>query len=457
MKDLKPSTIVAELDKYIIGQEKAKRAIAIAIRNRWRRQRIKGDIAREIYPKNIIMIGPTGVGKTEIARRMAGLIDAPFIKVEATKFTEVGYHGGDVSSIIRSLVKIAVNQLENREKAETAEAARKNAVERVLDILLPPRPAVRVSIDSPEAEEGTPREEEIESNEKAREKLRRRLEAGKLDEKEVEIELEVSVTPMIEVFSGPGMEEMGLEIQSMFEHIGPKTRKTKRVTVKEAMRIFMQEESEKLINRERIVSRAVEMVETSGIVFIDEIDKIARREDSHRDIDVSREGVQRDLLPLLDGTTIATRYGNVKTDYILFIAAGAFHTAKPSDLMPELQGRFPIRVELDPLGKEDFVRILTEPHNALLKQYRALLETEGVEIEFTRDAVERLADIAFEVNARTVNIGARRLYTIVERMIEDISFHAPDMRGNRIKIDAKMVDEQLSSIARDEDLSRYIL
>ncbi len=456
MKEMKPSEIVAELSKYIIGQDKAKRAIAIAIRNRWRRRNIEGDISKEIYPKNIIMIGPTGVGKTEIAKRMAGLIDAPFIKVEATKFTEVGYHGGDVNSIVRSLVKISVNRLENREKQKIEETARQNAEERVLDKLLPKQEPIHIPADLLTEEEETPFPEP-ESNEKSREKLRKQLKAGKLNDREVEIELEMAITPMVEVFSGQGMEEMGMEIQNMFENMGPRSRKNKKLKVSEALRVFTQEEAEKLINRDKIIAEAVDLVENAGIVFLDELDKIARGEDSHRDLDVSREGVQRDLLPLVDGTTVATRYGNVKTDYILFIAAGAFHKNKPSDLMPELQGRFPIRVELDSLGRDEFIRILKEPNNALLKQYEALLKTENVTITFSDEAVDCLADIAFDVNNRTVNIGARRLYTIMEKLLEDISFHAPDMPGNKVTVDKKMVEEQLSSIAEDEDLSKYIL
>lgn len=455
MEEMKPKETVEALDRYIIGQDKAKRSIAIAIRNRWRRQRIEGDISNEIYPKNIIMIGSTGVGKTEIARRMAELIEAPFIKVEATKFTEVGYHGGDVNSIIRNLVKLSINKIETREKENIIAMAQERAEERVLDCLIPKRTEYQVTL--PDADDDEAESVTIPDNEETREKFRKKLKDGKLDKNEIEIEMDKAVMPMIEVFSGPGMEEMGMDIQSMFENMGPKGRKKQKMKVTDALRVFIAEESEKLINKEEIVREALERVEQSGIVFIDEIDKIARAEDARRDVDVSREGVQRDLLPLVEGTTIPTRYGNVKTDYILFIAAGAFHNTKPSDLMPELQGRFPIRVELDDLTKEDFIRILTEPDNALIKQYIALLDTEGVRLDFTDEAVEELADIASGVNSRTVNIGARRLYTIMERLLEDISFQAPDMKGSKVEITGNMVKEQLQDIAVDEDLSKYIL
>ncbi len=454
MKELTPAETVTALDRYIIGQEKAKKAIAIAIRNRWRRKQIEGEMAKEVYPKNIVMIGSTGVGKTEIARRMADLIEAPFVKVEATKFTEVGYHGGDVSSIIRSLVKTAVSNLETVEKDKVMDSAQKNAEERILDILSGKSrslPFVPMQAGPDDQQQDIPDPEE------ERKKLRKKLKAGTFDNDEIEIEVEKSAMPMVEVFSAQGMEEMGMEIQSMFENIGPKGRKKRKVKVGEARRIFAAEESEKLINREDIIRHALETVENSGIVFIDEIDKIAKREDSQRDADVSREGVQRDLLPLVEGTTIPTRYGNVRTDYILFIAAGAFHGAKPSDLMPELQGRFPIRVELDDLTKDDFVRILTEPNNALLKQYTALLGAEQVTVSFSDEAVDRLAELAYTVNTRTLNIGARRLYTIMEKLLEDISFHAPDMKGNKITVDVKMVNDQLGDVVKDEDLSKFIL
>ncbi len=438
-QELTPRQIVAELDKYIIGQEKAKRAVAIALRNRWRRQQVPPPLSEEIYPKNIILIGPTGVGKTEIARRLARLSNSPFLKVEATKFTEVGYVGRDVESMIRDLVHIAVEMVREEEQKRVQEKAAYLAEERVLDLLLPVTEAESASLST--------------TREKFREKLRR----GELDDKYVEIELSTKPTPMVEVFAAAGLEDLEQQLRDMMGNLFPRRPKRKRMKVKEALELLKQEEANKLIDMDKVTKEAIRRVETSGIIFIDEIDKIAARTGGGSTPDVSREGVQRDLLPIVEGTTVNTRYGMVRTDHILFIASGAFHVAKPSDLIPELQGRFPIRVELDPLTEEDFVRILTEPENALVKQYKALLATEGVTLEFTPEGVAEIARIAYEVNEQTENIGARRLYTVMEKLLEDISFEAPDVAPTKVVITAEYVREKLANIARDLDLSRFIL
>lgn len=439
MKPLTPREIVAELDKYIVGQEAAKKAVAIALRNRWRRQQVPPPLRDEIYPKNIIMIGPTGVGKTEIARRLARLSGSPFLKVEATKFTEVGYVGRDVESMIRDLTHIAVQMVKAEEQERVKERARKLAEDRVLDFLLPPTPH-RPGGDT-----------------ETREKFRQMLRDGKLDDRYVELDIEDRPSmPMVEVFAASGLEEIEQQLRDMMSSLFPRKQKRRRVKVKEALELLTKTEAEKLIDMEKVTREAIRRTETSGIIFIDEIDKIASRGEGHGP-DVSREGVQRDLLPIVEGTTVNTRYGMVRTDHILFIASGAFHVAKPSDLIPELQGRFPIRVELDPLTQKDFVRILTEPENALVKQYQALLATEGVELEFTSDGIEEIARIAFEVNERTENIGARRLYTVMEKLLEEISFSAPDIAPTKVVINGDYVRERLSDIASDLDLSRFIL
>ncbi len=439
MKALTPREIVAELDKYIVGQEEAKKAVAIALRNRWRRQQVPSPLRDEIYPKNIIMIGPTGVGKTEIARRLARLSGSPFLKVEATKFTEVGYVGRDVESMIRDLTHIAVQMVKAEEEERVRERARKLAEERVLDLLVPPSP------HRPEGDSET------------REKFRRMLQDGLLDERYVELEVEGRPPmPMVEVFAASGLEEIEQQLREMMSSLFPRKQKRRRVKVREALEILTKTEAEKLIDMEKVTREAIRRTETSGIIFLDEIDKIASRGEGHGP-DVSREGVQRDLLPIVEGTTVNTRYGMVRTDHILFIASGAFHVAKPSDLIPELQGRFPIRVELKPLTQQDFIRILTEPENALVKQYQALLATEGVELEFTPDGLEEIARIAFEVNERTENIGARRLYTVMEKLLEEISFSAPDIAPTRVVVNGEYVREKLAEIATDLDLSRFIL
>ncbi len=441
-RELTPREIVAELDKYIIGQDKAKKAVAIALRNRWRRQQVPPPLQEEIYPKNIIMIGPTGVGKTEIARRLARLSGSPFLKVEATKFTEVGYVGRDVESMIRDLTHIAVEMVRAEEQKRVAEKALFLAEERLLDLLLPPT-------STTEADRATM----AATRERFREKLRR----GELDDKYVEIEITQRAAPMVEVFAATGLEDLEQQLRDMMGNLFPKRPKRKRMKVKDAFELLKQEEANKLIDMDKVTREAIHRVETSGIIFIDEIDKIAAREGAGSGPDVSREGVQRDLLPIVEGTTVNTRYGMVRTDHILFIASGAFHVAKPSDLIPELQGRFPIRVELDPLTREDFVRILTEPENALVKQYKALLETEGVTLEFTPEGIEEIARIAFEVNERTENIGARRLYTVMEKLLEEISFEAPDVAPTKIVITSEYVRERLADVAKDLDLSRFIL
>jgi len=454
--NLTPKEIIAELDKYIIGQHKAKKAVAIALRNRWRRQQVPEDLRDEIAPKNIIMIGPTGVGKTEIARRLSRLAQSPFLKVEASKFTEVGYVGRDVESMVRDLTEIAVNMVKAEETEKVLAKARQNAEERILDLLLPYRreEAGGESFDQEKYSELTSSLPGF--HDTTREKLRQLLRAGKLNDRIVEIEISSRTLPVIEVLSATGIEEMELNLKEMFGNIFPKKSKRQKVRVPEALEILTQEESQRLIDMDQVVKIAKERVEQSGIIFIDEIDKITGRE-SYTGPDVSREGVQRDLLPIVEGTTVTTKHGMVKTDHILFIAAGAFHTSKPSDLIPELQGRFPIRVELDSLGKEDFIRILQEPQNALIKQYQALMKTEGVDLIFEPEAIEEIAQIAESVNARTENIGARRLYTVMEKLLEDISFGASEMRGQQIIINKEYVIEKLKEVVRDEDLSRYIL
>jgi len=441
-----PREIVSELDRYIVGQKDAKRAVAIALRNRWRRQRVTEDLREEIVPKNIIMIGPTGVGKTEISRRLAKLDQAPFVKVEASKFTEVGYVGRDVESIIRDLTDLSVNMVKEEEKQKVEIKAHEIAEERILDLLLPQAPG---SVPDAEAIDST-------RLQGTREKLKKMLRGGQLDDRFVDVEMTQAAMPMIEVLTPQGMEGMEFNLKEMFSNLLPKKTKKKTVKIPEAMEMLTQEEAAKLVDMDKVIGEAVRRVEESGIVFLDEIDKIAGRESTHGP-DVSREGVQRDLLPIVEGSTVNTKYGMVKTDHILFIASGAFHAAKPSDLIPEFQGRFPIRVELSSLGKEDFVRILTEPKNALLKQYEALLETEGVQLKFTDDAVLEIARIAADVNERTENIGARRLHTILERLLDDVSFSAPEMRGKEVTIDAKYVQDRLTPILKNEDLSRYIL
>jgi ATP-dependent HslUV protease ATP-binding subunit HslU len=447
LKDtLIPRQIVEELDKYVIGQHKAKRAVAIALRNRWRRQRLPEELRDEVLPKNIIMIGPTGVGKTEIARRLAKLVQAPFLKIEASKFTEVGYVGRDVESIIRDLTEIGINMVKSELSDEVQEKAAGLAEERLLDLLLPP---IRIA---PGFE--TPSDDQQEQHKNTRDKLRQQLREGKLDERLVEVEQKEKVMPF-GIISNVGMEEIEMNLKEMLGGLLPEKTKRRKVKVPDALRLLVQEEAAKLIDMDKVTKEALQRVEQSGIVFLDEIDKIAGRE-THGP-DVSREGVQRDLLPIVEGSTVTTKYGPVKTDHILFIAAGAFHVSKPSDLIPELQGRFPIRVELDSLGKPEFIRILTEPQNALIKQHIALLATEGVTISFLTDSIEEIADIATRVNERTENIGARRLHTIMERLLDEISFDAPEKKGSNYIIDAEYVRGRMAEVLKSEDLSRYIL
>jgi ATP-dependent HslUV protease ATP-binding subunit HslU len=457
MSDLKPSEIVKELDKYIIGQDKAKRSVAVALRNRWRRQQVPEDLRDEIAPKNIILIGPTGVGKTEIARRLSRLTDSPFSKVEASKFTEVGYVGRDVESMVRDLVELTINKFKIRAQEEVQDKAWQIAEERMLDLLLP-KSGTQAPVRSEESKEVQFELVTVGSDETSstREKLRSMLRKGKLDNRYVDLDVAERSMPMVEIFSNIGMEEMGINFKDMLGGMLPKNTKRRRLKVPEALEMLAQEEAQDLVDMEKVVKEAIAKVEQSGIIFLDEIDKIAGKNGTHGP-DVSREGVQRDLLPIVEGSTVTTKYGPVKTDHILFIASGAFHTVKPSDLIPELQGRFPIRVELDSLGQLEFVRILTEPRNALLLQYMALLRTEGMDVVFEDDAVSEIARMAEEVNDRTENIGARRLHTLMERLLEDILFEAPDMEAKRIVIDKTYVEDRLKDIKNDEDLSRYIL
>jgi len=452
LDDLTPKEIVSELDKYVVGQHDAKRAVAIALRNRMRRQKLPPDIAEEIMPKNIIMIGPTGVGKTEIARRLARLANSPFLKVEASKFTEVGYVGRDVESMIRDLVEIAIDMVREEKLEEVTEKAEAQAEERLLDLLLPAAPSAASSSTAGFAlvtEEGS-------STSRTREKLRNQLREGKLDENMVELEVRERSTPAFEIISNQGVEEMDINIKDMLPNIFGQRTKKRKMKVSEAFEYLVQEEESRLIDMDQVTRTAVERVEQSGIIFLDEIDKIAGRESGHGP-DVSREGVQRDILPIVEGTTVNTRYGMVRTDHILFVAAGAFHVSKPSDLIPELQGRFPIRVELKSLTMSDFILILTEPKSSLVKQYTALLETEGLKLTFTREALDEVARFAFQVNEATENIGARRLHTIMERVLDEISFNAPDMEEKAVNVDADYVKKMLADIVKDQDLSRYIL
>jgi len=457
LDELTPREIVVELDKHVIGQKDAKRAVAIALRNRMRRQKLSPELAEEIIPKNIIMIGPTGVGKTEIARRLAKLANSPFLKVEASKFTEVGYVGRDVESMVRDLVEIAIDNVREEKLEDVADKAELNAEERLLDILLPPSPPPRpdasstaggVVIDGSTAL--------TESSSRTREKLRQQLREGKLDDRTVEIDVRERNFPSFEILTNQGVEEMDVNIKDMLPNIFGQRTKKRKMKVNEAFEYLIQEEEQRLIDMDQVTRMAIDRVENSGIVFLDEIDKIAGREGGHGP-DVSREGVQRDILPIVEGTTVNTRYGMVRTDHILFIAAGAFHVSKPSDLIPELQGRFPIRVELQSLTMEDFVRILTEPKSSLVKQYTALLETEGVKLEFTKEALDEIAHFAFRVNESTENIGARRLHTIMERVLDELSFDAPEKKGEHVTIDADYVRKMLTDIVKDQDLSRYIL
>lgn len=452
MKELTPKEIVKELDKYIIGQDKAKKSVAIAMRNRWRRQQVEDELKEEIMPNNIILIGPTGVGKTEIARRLARLADAPFIKIEASKFTEVGYVGRDVESVIRDLVDLSVSMVKEERTKEVQEKAEELAEERLLDMLLPP-----IKDKGTENEENVMDRELEEKRERSREKLKKNLLEKKLEDRMVEMNLPSDSFPMMQIFSPIGIEEMGLNIQDLFGGMMPKKMKKRSVSVKEARKLLIQEEAQKLIDMEKVIAEAIERAENSGIVFLDEIDKISGERSRGGGPDVSREGVQRDLLPIVEGSSVLTKYGMAKTDHILFIASGAFHISKPSDLIPELQGRFPIRVELNSLSADDFVRILQEPENALIKQYTALLKTENLELKFTKAAIKEIAKIAYEVNMRTENIGARRLHTIMTYLLDDILFSAPDMKNKKVSISDSNVRNALKGVVEDEDLSRYIL
>ena len=446
MSEMTPREIVQELDKHIIGQATAKRAVAIALRNRWRRSQVSEELRNEITPKNILMIGPTGVGKTEIARRLARLANAPFIKVEATKFTEVGYVGRDVESIIRDLADVAMKETREREKEKVRNRAEDAAEERVLDVLLPPAKGMGMSGNNESSEENT-----------TRQKFRKKLREGDLDDKEIEIDIS-SAGAGVEIMAPPGMEEMSQQLQGMFQNLGSARASTRKLPVREAMKLLTDEEATKLVNEEEMKLKALENIEQNGIVFIDEIDKVAKSsERAGSSGEVSREGVQRDLLPLVEGSTVSTKFGMIKTDHILFIASGAFHLSRPSDLIPELQGRLPIRVELDALSTEDFVRILNEPDFSLSEQSTALLATENLKLEFTNDGLKRVAEVAFQVNETTENIGARRLHTVMERLLEQASFDAPDLGGSSVKVDAAYVDQNLGDLVQNVDLSRYIL
>ncbi|MBX3433484.1 MAG: ATP-dependent protease ATPase subunit HslU [Pirellulales bacterium] len=447
MKNLTPREIVAELDRHIVGQNDAKRAVAIAVRNRWRRRQLDEELRKEVAPKNILMIGPTGVGKTEIARRLAKLTGAPFIKVEATKYTEVGYYGRDVESMIRELVENAIGIVREQELSQIEDEAKKRVEDRLVDLLAPAPASFDVGVDSHESPD---------RYERTREKMRAMLAAGELEQRTVEIAVEQKTQAMILPGMNPGGDQMDFDFQGVLEKILPKNVSRREATVAEARRVLFDQECEALINQEKVNGKAVELAESTGIIFVDEIDKVVASEGG-RGADVSRQGVQRDLLPIVEGTTVQTRYGYVKTDHVLFIAAGAFHSTKPSDLMPELQGRFPIRVELADLTKDDFVRILSEPHNSLTRQYAALMQTEGVETVFAPDAIASLADYAFQVNQTTQNIGARRLHTIMERLLEELSFEAADMKTGRVEVNAAYVKQRLDKVVQDEDLSRYIL
>ncbi|MBV8130548.1 MAG: ATP-dependent protease ATPase subunit HslU [Planctomycetaceae bacterium] len=447
-----PRQIVAELDRDIVGQADAKRAVAIALRNRWRRRQLPDDLRAQVTPKNIMLIGPTGVGKTEIARRLAILVGAPFVKTEATKYTEVGYYGRDVESLIRDLVEAAILLVRTAERETVEEQARLRVEQRLLDLLLPsPQPTSWSEADAHQTDEAAERRQ------RSREKMKNRLLAGELEDREVEVTIPGRSVAPVSILGAANMEQMEMDLQSMFEKIMPKQAQSRRMSVREARPILLQQETDALIDPEKINQAAVRLTEETGIVFIDELDKIASDEGSSRGPDVSRQGVQRDLLPIVEGTTVNTKYGPVKTDHVLFVAAGAFHRSKPSDLMPELQGRFPIRVEMHDLTRDDFARILREPRASLVRQYEALLGTEGVNLEFTSDAIEAMADLAFLVNRTTQNIGARRLHTILERVLEDISFNAPDRQNQKIVVDEKLVRERLEALSKDEDLSRYIL
>ena len=455
LDELTPREIVSELDKYVVGQKAAKRAVAIALRNRMRRQKLAPDLAEEIIPKNIIMIGPTGVGKTEIARRLAKLTNSPFLKVEASKFTEVGYVGRDVESMVRDLVEIAIDMVREEKLEDVADKAELNAEERLLDLLLPPTSSSRPA----ESSGGVVIEGSttlVESHSRTREKLRQQLREGKLDDRMVEIDVREKSFPSFEIISNQGVEEMDVNIKDMLPNIFGQRTKKRKMKVSEAFEYLIQEEEQRLIDMDQVTRMAIDRVENAGIIFLDEIDKIAGRESGHGP-DVSREGVQRDILPIVEGTTVNSRYGMVRTDHILFIAAGAFHVSKPSDLIPELQGRFPIRVELQSLTMDDFIKILTEPKSSLVKQYTALLETEGVKLAFTPESLEEVAHFAFRVNEGTENIGARRLHTIMERVLDEISFDAPERKGQQVNVDADYVRKMLTDIVKDQDLSRYIL